>query len=43
MKIWFKHGSNQQIDEIVKEGIKKINLRVWINAIPQLLARIDIK
>lgn len=43
MKIWFKHGGNPEIDEIVRDGIKKINLRVWINATPQLLARIDIK
>lgn len=27
----------------MRDGVGKINLRVWINVIPQLLARIDIK
>ena len=43
MKIWFRHGNYQQIDEIVRDGIETINLKVWINVIPQLIARIDIK
>ena len=43
MKIWFRHGNYSQIDDIVRQGIDKINLKVWINVIPQLIARIDIK
>ena len=43
MKIWFRHGGYEQIDLIVKDGIDKINLKVWITVIPQLIARIDIK
>jgi hypothetical protein len=43
MKIWFEHGDYARIDEIVRDSITRINLRVWINVIPQLLARIDIK
>lgn len=43
MKIWFRHGNYQPIDDIVREGIDKINLKVWITVIPQLIARIDIK
>ena len=43
MKIWFRHGNYNQIDEIVRDGIEKINLKVWITVIPQLIARIDIK
>ena len=27
----------------MRDGIDKINLKVWINVIPQLIARIDIK
>lgn len=34
MKIWFRHGNYKQIDEIVKDGIEKINLKVWITVIP---------
>jgi FKBP12-rapamycin complex-associated protein len=43
MKIWFRHGGYDQIDAIVRDGIDKINLKVWIPVIPQLIARIDIK
>jgi FKBP12-rapamycin complex-associated protein len=43
MKIWFRHGGYGKVDEIVRAGIEKINLKVWINVIPQLIARIDIK
>jgi len=32
-----------EIEEIVREGFKKIDLKVWIHVIPQILARIDIK
>jgi len=34
MKIWFRHGNYQPIDDIVRDGIDKINLKVWINVIP---------
>ena len=27
----------------MKEGVERIDLKVWIEVIPQLLARIDIK
>jgi hypothetical protein len=27
----------------LKEGVERIDLKVWIDVIPQLLARIDIK
>jgi len=43
MKIWFRHGNFKPIDRIVRDGIDEINLKVWINVIPQLIARIDIK
>ena len=43
MKIWFRHGNFSRVDEIIRTGIDKINLKVWINVIPQLIARIDIK
>ena len=43
MKIWIRHGNFDRIDRIVRDGVDKINLKVWINVIPQLIARIDIK
>jgi len=43
LKLWFRHGNLVEIEEIVREGFKKIDLKVWIHVIPQILARIDIK
>ena len=44
MKFWFKHGSIQEIDNLVRDGFTtKIDIKVWTSLIPQLLARIDIK
>jgi hypothetical protein len=31
-----------EISQILKEGVERIDLKVWIDVIPQLLARIDI-
>jgi FKBP12-rapamycin complex-associated protein len=42
LKIWFRHGNYAAVNDIVRDGIDKINLKVWINVIPQLIARIDI-
>jgi FKBP12-rapamycin complex-associated protein len=43
LKIWFQHGNLPEIQSILKEGVERIDLKVWIEVIPQLLARIDIK
>mmetsp|Transcript_20798 Transcript_20798/g.32064 ORF Transcript_20798/g.32064 Transcript_20798/m.32064 type:complete len:130 (+) Transcript_20798:6409-6798(+) len=34
MKIWFRHGNYKPIDDTVRDGIDKINLKVWITVIP---------
>lgn len=43
LKIWFQHGNLNEIQSKLKEGVEIIDLKVWIEVIPQLLARIDIK
>jgi FKBP12-rapamycin complex-associated protein len=43
LKLWFNHGSLPEIEQIIREGFDKIDLKVWIHVIPQLLARINIK
>ena len=43
MKLWFRHGNVPEIETIVRNGFDKIDLKVWIDVIPQLLARVDIK
>ena len=42
LKLWFKHGSVEEIDNQVKNGFDIIGVEVWTQVIPQLLARIDI-
>jgi len=43
LKLWFRHGNIPEIETIVRNGFDKIDLKVWIDVIPQLLARVDIK
>lgn len=43
LKIWFQHGNLPEIQGLLKEGVERIDLKVWIEVIPQLLARIDIQ
>jgi len=43
LKLWYRHGNLTQIEQVVREGFQHIDLKVWINVIPQLLARVDIK
>ena len=42
LKIWFQHGNLSQIEQKLRQGFEIIDLKVWIEVIPQLLARIDI-
>lgn len=39
LKLWFRHGNIFEIEQIVRNGFDKIDLKVWIDVIPQLLAR----
>ena len=34
LKLWFRHGSIFEIEEIVRKGFDKIDLKVWIDVIP---------
>ena len=43
LKIWFQHGNLPEIEHKLSQGFERIDLKVWIDVIPQLLARIDIK
>ena len=43
LKLWFRHGNLVEIEQIVRNGFDKIDLKNWIDVIPQLLARVDIK
>lgn len=43
IKLWYRHGNLEKIEHIVRDSFEQIDLKVWINVIPQLLARVDIK
>jgi FKBP12-rapamycin complex-associated protein len=43
LKLWFQHGNLPDIEKLLRDGLRKIDLKIWIEVIPQLLARIDIK
>jgi FKBP12-rapamycin complex-associated protein len=42
LKLWFKHGSVDEIDKLIRSGFSIVGVEVWTQVIPQLLARIDI-
>jgi hypothetical protein len=34
LKLWFRHGTLHEIEQIVRTGFEKIDLKVWIDVIP---------
>lgn len=41
LTLWFDYGHHQIIYETLFEGIRKIEINIWLQVIPQLIARID--
>lgn len=41
LTLWFDHGNTQEIFETLSEGIKTTPTEIWLQVIPQLIARID--
>ncbi|XP_065842793.1 serine/threonine-protein kinase mTOR-like [Oscarella lobularis] len=41
LTLWFDYGHQQDVYEALIEGIKTIQIDVWLQVIPQLIARID--
>ncbi|AAZ10671.1 hypothetical protein, conserved [Trypanosoma brucei brucei TREU927] len=42
LSIWFSHSTVNEVNEAIQEGIKSVPCYVWLNVIPQLVARIGI-
>nr|CCC47387.1 conserved hypothetical protein, fragment [Trypanosoma vivax Y486] len=42
LSIWFSHSANKEVNEAIKENINCVPIHVWLNVIPQLVARIGI-
>ncbi|XP_059048718.1 serine/threonine-protein kinase mTOR-like [Achroia grisella] len=41
LTLWFDHGHNTVIYDALFEGIRQIDIKIWLQVIPQLIARID--
>ena len=41
LTLWFAYGHDQSVHETVEKGINEIRVEVWLEVIPQLIARID--
>ncbi|ORC93803.1 putative phosphatidylinositol 4-kinase [Trypanosoma theileri] len=42
LSIWFSYSTVKEVNDVIKEGISKVPVCVWLNVIPQLVARIGI-
>lgn len=41
LTLWFDYGQHPAVHEALVEGIRTIEINVWLQVIPQLIARID--
>ncbi|XP_063386594.1 serine/threonine-protein kinase mTor-like [Cydia fagiglandana] len=41
LTLWFDHGHNPTVYDALFEGIRQIDINIWLQVIPQLIARID--
>ncbi|XP_045500144.1 serine/threonine-protein kinase Tor-like [Colias croceus] len=41
LTLWFDHGHHTAIYDALFEGIRQIDVKIWLQVIPQLIARID--
>lgn len=41
LTLWFDYGHHPAVHEAIVEGIRTIEINVWLQVIPQLIARID--
>lgn len=40
LTLWFAHGGNQDVNTAVLEGFNDVSIDIWLEVIPQLIARI---
>ncbi|KAM3720293.1 Target of rapamycin [Dirofilaria immitis] len=43
LTLWFKHGDQIEVFETIKESLKLLPVEMWLEVIPQLMARLDSK
>ncbi|VDK68536.1 unnamed protein product [Litomosoides sigmodontis] len=43
LTLWFKHGDQAEVFETIQESLKLLPVEMWLEVIPQLMARLDSK
>lgn len=43
ISLWFKYGNKRKVQAALSENLKKVALELWLNVIPQLIARMYVK
>ena len=41
LTLWFAHGSHQEVNTAIAEGLSTVSIDTWLEVIPQLIARIN--
>ncbi|KAI8877804.1 FAT-domain-containing protein [Backusella circina FSU 941] len=41
LRLWFKYGHQAPVTDAIRQGFETVNIDVWLQVIPQLIARID--
>jgi len=41
LTLWFEYGQYRDVNEVLVEGIRTVPVEVWLQVLPQLIARID--
>lgn len=41
LTLWFTHGGDQDVNNVVTEGFSSVNIDTWLAVTPQLIARIN--
>ena len=41
LTLWFRYGSNPEVDRALAEGFPTVSMDTWLEVIPQLIARIN--
>ena len=40
LTLWFKYGSQPEVDAAIREGFATMDVGLWLNVVPQIIARL---
>jgi FKBP12-rapamycin complex-associated protein len=41
LTLWFKHGAQPEVEQVLIEGFNTVDITTWLEVIPQIIARIN--